>query len=98
MNWKEFLKPDFKRIVVFIIIFIIFSFIPIWTTIRCFTWECMPGPTTSSFFDSLESMKNKEFFDFRYFTPWIILFFVSLILSYILSCFIVWVYDKVKKK
>jgi hypothetical protein len=64
---KEFLKPDWRKLMILVIIFIVFSIIPIWTTIRCSTWECMPGPTMSSFFDSLESMKNKEFFDFGYF-------------------------------
>jgi hypothetical protein len=57
----------------------------------------MPGPTTSSFFDSLESMKNKEFYDFGYFNSWVIIFFVSLIISYFLSCLTVWVYDKFRK-
>jgi len=72
--------------------------VPIWTTIRCSTWECGPGSTMSSFFSSLESMSNKEFFDFGYFTSWIAIFCVSLILSYLLSCLIVWIYDKAKKK
>jgi magnesium-transporting ATPase (P-type) len=98
MKFKQFLKPDWRKIVVFAIIFIVFSFVPIWTTIRCSTWECGPGPTTSSFFDSLESMANKEFFDFGYFTPWISIFFVSIAISYLLSYLIVWIYDKVKKK
>jgi hypothetical protein len=98
MNWKEFLKPNWIKIVIFLIIFIAFSLMPIWTTIRCSAWECMPGPTTSSFFDSVESMKNKEFYDFGYFTSWISIFFGFLIISYLLSCIIILIYDKVKKK
>jgi len=98
MNFKQFLKPDWRKIVIFIIIFIFFSFAPIWITIHCYTWECGPGPTTSSFFNSLESMANKEFFDFGYFNPWISIFFGSIAISYLLSCLIAWIYDKVKKK
>ena len=97
MKFKEFLKPDWRKIVIFVIILIIFSFMPVWTAIRCSTWECSPGPATSSFFESLESMRNKEFFDFGYFTTWIIIFFGSLIISYIVSCLIVWLYGKTKK-
>jgi len=98
MKVKQFLKPDWRKIVIFVIIFVIFSFMPIWTTIWCNDWECSPGPTTSSFFDSLESMKIKEFFDFGYFTPWISIFFICLITNYLLSCLIIWIYNKVKKK
>ena len=95
---KEFLMPEWRKIVIFIIIFIILSFIPIWITIRCSAWECMPGPAMSSFFDSLESMKNKEFYDFGYFNSWIVTFFSSLIVSYFISCLMFWTYDKLKKK
>jgi len=97
MNWKEFLKKDWRKVATFIIIFMIFTLMPIWTTIRCSTWECGPGPSASSFFNSLESMKNKEFFDFGYFTLWIVIFCISLILSYIISNFIVRIYDKTRK-
>ena len=98
MTLKQFLKPNWRKIVIFVLILIIFSFAPIWTTIRCSTWECGPGPTTSSFFGSVESMANKEFFDFGYFTPWISIFFGSIAISYLLSCLIVWIYDNFRKK
>ena len=98
MTLKQFLRLDWRKIVVFVVIFIIFSFLPIWITIHCYTWECGPGPTTSSFFGSVESMNNKEFFDYGYFTPWIGIFFGSVILGYLLSCLIVWLYDKFRKK
>lgn len=89
MNWKEFLKPDLRKIVVFIILFISSSFIyfntdfyflgfPMSFYVRtpCFGLTC-PGWIWG--------------FSLQY-------LLVDLVIWYLVSCLIVWIYDKVKKK
>jgi ABC-type uncharacterized transport system fused permease/ATPase subunit len=95
MNWKEFLKLTKWKIILFIVIFIISLFIPIWPTVRCFTFECWKG--MSSFFDSLESLKNKEFYDYGSFTFLIIIIFVSVVLAYFISSIILRIANKKRK-
>jgi hypothetical protein len=121
MNWKKFLKPDWKKIVILIIIFLIipipdlfFMYAPRGPQ-TCYEWypngtevntscpadvyrgneipslnligliiDLIISPTNNSNSSSIEE------------EPLITIIF--LIISYIISCLIVWIYDKNFKK
>ena len=69
MNWKHFLKPDWKKIAIFLVLFVL-TFYLFGKTLTCTGDECSNYPIT----------------------------IVLLVSSYILSCLIVWIYTKVRKK
>jgi len=95
MNLKIFLKPDWRKIVLTIILFIFGLFASFMSDLLCY-----PCP--------------KEFLIFRYLLMWPDYFIpvnydffaitisakliVDIIWTYILSCLIVWIYDKLKGK
>jgi len=90
MDFKLFLKPDWKKLVIFfIIIFIDFSLITKPVSIEAYVFNpflsFLRVPVVGSFF-------------------WLKWFYKSLLYTldrvywYLLSCLIVWVYDKRKKK
>ena len=78
MNVKQFLKPDWRKIVLTIVLMIIPSLFI--TSYSIYVASCVGCG---------------YFFNFESFG---ILFVISLIITYLLSCFIVWVYDKFRKK
>jgi len=95
MKWKEFFKPNFKRIIIFAIIFI-FSVLtikeppkgccsccPIWAGLCiascCSCYNAVAWP----YFLIAQTM---DFFGI----------IISIIYWYLLSCFIVWIYDNYK--
>ena len=113
---KQFLKPDWRKILVTIIIFILFFFfwyyffnwlpsVPEW--FGCCNsieegkkiseiCEDMPGCCTIENFEEkcnsiFNSRKERIFYNNM-------ILFIFFILSYLISCFIIWIYDKVKKK
>ena len=87
MNIKQFLKPDWRKIVIFVIIFLITSFL-------------------RNFYKGLEVSTKYGFpiifYNWDYYAKTTEFNFVGilvdLIIWYLLSCFIVWIFDKVKKK
>jgi hypothetical protein len=99
MKWKEFLKTDWRKIVIFAAIFVLLFFIPtIPTSVALPTAIGAKGDSAtvwSSFYSQLS---------YSYGTPidiiayMIIPIMISLIISYILSCLIVRIYDKLRKK
>ncbi len=76
MNFKKFLKPDWRKIVIFIPLSIVFAWgagIPLRSTIPVGEISNVPllDPTN---------------------------LVINLIFWYLFSCFLVWIYDKIKKK
>ncbi len=104
MKFKQFLKLGWKKIALTIILipltFFVFIFLK---EFYCGWLICQPSPCSGDLYSipwecgcpicSLEQPIN------LYFQTLLIAFYVSfLLLSYLLSCLIVWIYDKVKKK
>lgn len=93
MNWKEFLKPDWRKIVIFVILFVMLIIIA----------NLYPPKLIPSWLENLNIIFYfPDFFIFEILklsiSTVIFLFILDLIYWYLLSCLIVWVYDKVKKK
>ncbi|OGI11931.1 hypothetical protein A3K64_00460 [Candidatus Micrarchaeota archaeon RBG_16_36_9] len=94
MKIKQFLKPDWRKIVLFVLMLL---FVPIPISFQLL----LPTPLGINIF-----AKNHSWIMFIYslgFTSRISaydeLILISLpIIYYLFSCFIVWIYDKVKKK
>ena len=96
MNWKEFLKPDWKKIVIFVILFILFSFLmnnPFYIEDKGFPLVYLDfavyGPSL---------LASGTLIDYRGPIFSIMNLVVDFIFWYLLSCLIIWVYNKVKKK
>jgi len=88
MNLKQFLKPDWRKIVLTIILSLIVYFFLWFNNIACVR-EMMTGHCMGA------SRKLEDIF-IRYLQPQN--FLAILILWYLFSCLITWIYDKVKKK
>jgi len=84
---KEFFKPDWRKIVIFIILSSIFSFYTYNRLYQEVEWFCArvgyPG---------CPSLMSMTLENFVWYFPLI------LIISYLLSCLIVWIYDKKFRK
>ncbi|MDD5416552.1 MAG: hypothetical protein PHU12_01095 [Candidatus Aenigmarchaeota archaeon] len=81
MNWKEFLKPDMKKIKIFILLSATFSIILyfMFSAVTCFSCTAEQIMTEAI---------NRLLSDLPY----------ILVVSYLISCSILTVYNKVKKK
>ena len=77
MNWKEFLKPNWKKIIIFVIIFIITH-----TEEIPSVWKYVYQ----------QVLINYGAISFTF------ILIIDALIIYFLSCLIVWIYDKVKKK
>jgi hypothetical protein len=96
MDWKKFLKQDWRKIVVFVVLFII----------------SVPIPSMFNLFSNFETRYPVYAFGvpfgFFYISPVVELapeiyfdfigLFGNIIIWYVLSCFIVRIYDKLKKR
>jgi hypothetical protein len=123
MNWKEFIKPDWRKIVLFVIIFIIeFSYYFNSSVCFCPLSACATAQTEQATARMQNISIDIEPCDTCYSLPWeqcpcdrycgkpdtitsIMIAIYSplftiaiLIIPYLLSCLIVWVYDKYRKK
>lgn len=93
MNWKQFLKPDIRKSFPFVLIFIIFSCIYPICTFRCDVLLSYYVTVLIVLITSLNwPLSVNDFVIYSFYT---ILF---LIVSYLLSCVIIWLYDKLGKK
>ena len=94
MNWKQFLKPDWKKIVIFVVFFILMY---IWayncgdirSSALC---EARGFPLIYWNYHTISKMPPKTETNLFYFE-----LIVDLIIWYLLSCLIAWIYDKLKK-
>jgi hypothetical protein len=103
MKWEKFFKPDWRKILIFVILFLLITFLPILLGF-CATIPTVVGDkqcllVIQPFFVFLpsETISYKPIVTGLYFVPslyWIL----DIIFWYLLSCLIVWIYDKVKKK
>jgi hypothetical protein len=99
MNWKRFLKPDWRKIILTVIL-ISLSFLYIYEPV---------------IMDAYEAYRGLPMFYWKYFTgtglivpgmnlpePVTEFLYLNLIIDlifwYFLSCLIIWIYNKVKKK
>jgi len=96
MNIKKFLKPNWRKIVLFIIIFVLLFYSEI---------ICKPMYVkTTAHYDFTGTSKSSEGWLYpcgflsQIVKDSITYLLLSLLISYFLSCLIVWIYDKVKKK
>lgn len=103
MNWKEFLKPEGRKITIFIILLIL-NFL-VWLLVQpgglamrmsdrffCTIQENKTGIPVDICMNELKlKQQSREIFG-------ITVMILTLVLNYLLSCFIVWIYDKRKKK
>jgi len=114
MTLKQFLKPDWRKIVLTLIIILIFP-LPYWNGTLCEQcWEepCPPCPDTN-FGPALIGWYltwKDSFYGHARVIGWhnqalnvlqgilIQLLIIGLPISYLLSCLIIWIYDKRKKK
>ena len=110
MNWKQFLKPNWKKIVLTIILILFMPIMTDYIFVDCAfgSQECPGGgPKFGNLFSEITKQISGQyniFYDettFRNFTSWFLsqsLIIGNIIISYFLSCFIVWIYDKARKK
>jgi len=89
MNWKEFFKPDWRKILIFLVLFILSSL----ASIKIYLCNMMGiGPCPIGYGFPLEFLY--PILDFKN----LINLLIDIIFWYLLSCLIIWIYDKVKKK
>ena len=93
MNWKEFFKPTLKKIILTLVLFILFvPFIYYDTGIRCITYPC-PSQAVGSIIGWLLSSYNFDIYSIS-FTNLIL----GLILSYLVSSTLIYIYNKTRRK
>jgi len=115
MNWKRFLKLDWGKVVITILLIIVFSPKPCgssgWeagTSSSCSCYGILKTSPPSGMWDSYTyrcygicdftcSEQHPEFILIFMLEFWIETILLILAL-YLISCFIIWIYDKVKKR
>lgn len=96
---KQFLKPDGRKIVLTVILFIILMGPIIIIEATCATEGIETPPPHCNFLAPMGIIGQKlERFLFPIFENAFISFILIVILIYLLFCFIVWIYDKFRKK
>ena len=92
MNWKRFLKPDWRKIKFFIILLVIIFLVDLiksYYTYDYWTWG-IPFVFSRVWGPCPEGMKCGGS-DFRF-------LILDIVILYIASLLIVWIYDKLKKR
>lgn len=95
MKWKRFLRPDWGKIVFFIVIFALLFFLPILPVIITIP---TPAGVEGRFLILWTSFYEILFLPGYRAKHMIVPILIYCFISYLLSCFIVCIYDKVKKK
>ena len=99
MGWKEFLKPDKKKVVSWLLIFL-FTPLP-------YTFQCIFPDVELPYILSVMCMSGKIFLPIVFFVYFHIMGDIILkpvipiiyfIISYLLSCLIIWIYDKLARR
>ena len=94
MGWKEFLMPDWRKIVVFVIVFVLMP-IPVFND-NGYEHFWTFAPFGIVLLSLLVSLFLTSYPNISY--EGILIILIVLFISYLLSCLIVWAYDKLKKK
>jgi hypothetical protein len=111
MNWKEFLKPDWRKIVITVII-LLFIPLPIWSNMDVSIYYSHHNLPIGSPLPSFENLPvgpiinvliaSDEFYNIGSFYSDILeyplLLIGAVVISYLLFCLIVWIYEKYSKK
>jgi len=86
MNWKEFLKPDLKKVITFIIIAVLgISYIFLFRVLAGLSILDLPSVL-------IFGVLIENYYEFGR------AILVNVLYWYVLSCLIIWIYNKVKKK
>ena len=100
MNVKQFLKPDQGKIVILVIITIVLSLLPFKFGSVYYNAHGLPLPLYFCMPNGLyvypeAPAPNCGFVDY----PYLYLYsLIDIVFWYLISCFIIWIYDKLKKK
>ncbi len=95
MNWKEFFKPDWRKIVLFIVLFIFGIIISIFSN-SCLGCYNVSVGLPLGFYEQIFWPRGMEKTNFL-----MLNLVIDIVFCYLFSCLIVWIYDnfrKVKKK
>jgi len=98
MNLKEFFKPSWVKIILAIIILLI---LPVKMWIGIFPERCLPGKVNCIERDAWSYKPLIMQFSYLQYNKTSYFYFqlpLNLLISYILSCLIILIYDKIKKK
>jgi len=103
MNWKQFLKPDWRKITIFVIIIL-----PSIIVEACVNnlLSCQLISASFGYVLVLFTLLVFPIFllfkiigiPYQAFLPWVLVLIINLLYEYILSCLIIWIYDKFRKK
>ncbi len=98
MKWKQFLKPDWRKIVIFVVLSVIFLYLfNNAVTIGELYYPVKGFPVPYYYSRSGGMLSSGVLVD--YIPSFNLLnFILNITFWYLISCLIVWVYDKVKKK
>lgn len=108
-NVKEFLKPNRRKVVVFVILLFIITYVI--NILTEFVFKLIVEPYLGKPYSYIDSIFGLPTFYFqecvldRYSAGYVcnyrfdsIVFIANLIIWYLISCLLIWIYDKVKKK
>lgn len=114
MSWKDFLKPTWVKVLLFLLLFLFFPILFLWLEKACmktevynpntppceFQWRISIGWIPSAIINELERTWTAEPFDINSLPAmWYPFYYIyHLFFVYFLSCLIVWIYNKVRKK
>jgi len=101
MKWKEFLKPKLNKIGLTLLLLLISSFVPQGSIIgQCREIEYYGFPSPWFKYDCITDkgvLCSGNQAGCSIMPPELLLLIVNIIVWYIFSCLIFWIYDKVKK-
>ncbi len=101
MDWKDFLKPDWKKIILAVIILFLLPFF-FYAPMLCLFGECPPMLGFHFFafpsaFGLFSSVLRGGIINNIYVVAQIILMFIMIAISYLISCLSVFAYNKPKR-
>lgn len=94
MDWKEFFRPTWKKIVIFIILTIVFSVVNTERNCKVFGGVC---PKSYGFPFAVYSLSGAVGEPINYQLNYISII-LNIIIWYLVSCLILWIYGKIKSK
>jgi ABC-type multidrug transport system permease subunit len=99
MNWRKFLEPDFTKLIVFFAIEFITVIITVIPALPLLPEILIPFNFIISSFINLTNVNPTDFSSIQYASVILgLIRFLDLVWHYLISCFIIWVYTRVKKK
>ena len=96
MNLKQFLKPDWRKIVIFLVIFLLNLFLGIKSYSFYSATETIYGYPLPFLTVYIELLPPATVVNWNFRN--LIIHIIVWIVLYLLSCLIIWIYEKVKKK